>query len=96
MVEEDDKLDIGLQTVAEIFSAGKINDNEHDKLKEMLFAEDGVLFSLMDTYPAGSSDLEEAIIKYAKGANHEEDTDINTMSSPLDGGLDFAKRKRMN
>ena len=89
--EEDDKLEVGLSTVQSIFSSGKISDNEHDKLKEMLFAEDGVLFSLLSSYDPGSPDLEDAIIKYVKGS--EEDS-LKDATSPLDSGLDFKKKKK--
>ena len=56
----------------------------------MLFAEDGVLFSLLDSYESNSADLEDAIIKYVKGSAEDE---LEGASSPLDSGLSKKKKQ---
>ena len=38
-----------LDTCEALFNQNKITSEEHDKLKEMIFEEDGVLFSLVET-----------------------------------------------
>ena len=58
----------------------------------MIFGEDGVLFSLVDS-SSSMVELEETVVEYIRGEG--EDAEVAGMSSPLDGGLDFAKRKRM-
>jgi hypothetical protein len=57
----------------------------------MIFGEDGVLFSLVESADT-QAELDEAIVKYIKG---DADADeIAGMSSPQDGGLDMAKRRK--
>ena len=83
-----------LDTCAALFSANKISSEEHDKLKEMIFEEDGVLFSLVEASDS-PADLQDAIVNYIKGDAPDEE-EIAQMSSPMDGGLEMMKKRRQH
>ena len=55
-----------LDTCEVLFNQNKITSEEHDKLKEMIFEEDGVLFSLVESSDT-PAELEESIVNYIKG-----------------------------
>ena len=81
-----------LDTCASLFNKSKITSEEHDKLKEMIFEEDGVLFSLVESSDS-PDDLEQAIVSYIKGDQPDE-AELAQMSSPMDGGLGMMKKRR--
>ena len=56
MVDGDDALDLGLIVISTLHGEGKINDDEKDKLKNMLFSEDSTLLALLSQCSGNEDD----------------------------------------
>ena len=86
-----------LELIQILHSDKRINDDQRDNLKDMLFDEDAILLSFFNKYDPGEEgeeDLKQDIIKYCGGGNfgasqpiedqNTTDESINAISSPLD------------
>ncbi|CDW86923.1 UNKNOWN [Stylonychia lemnae] len=97
---------LGLVIISKLYQENKINDEEREKLKDMVFNDDATLMSIFDVVDE-ESELKEAVLKYVqlgavddfKEQNEPTQADIdflNQASSPTDSALDMKKRKRLN
>lgn len=106
MNDEQDNSEIALLLVQKLFTDSKINADQRDALKDMIFEEDTILLSFFDRFnePGEEDELNEEVIKYANGGNfggkqlEDQNTtgeSIEAMSSPVDSGIDMKKKRRM-
>ena len=54
--------------VSKLYNEGVINDDDRDKLKDMIFEEDFILLQLFNTYEGDEEELKKAIVHYARGS----------------------------
>ena len=69
--EDHDNSDVALMMVQKLFQDNKINADQRDALKDMIFEEDTILLSFFDKYPdpEEEADLQDEVIKYASKGN---------------------------
>ena len=90
--------------VHKLYSEGKINDDQRDNLKDMIFNEDAILLSFFSRYSDADQveDLTQAVITYGnknapKSITIEKSDagEFDNAMSPMDGAIDAKKRRRM-
>ena len=64
--EDHDNSEIALMLVQQLFTDAKINADQRDGLKDMIFEEDTILLSFFDKYadPEEEADLQQEVITY--------------------------------
>ena len=69
--EDQDNSDVALMMVQKLFTDQKINADQRDALKDMIFEEDCILLQLFDKYPdpEDAEYLQDEVIKYASKGN---------------------------
>ena len=93
-----------LELIQMLHQEQRINNDQRDNLKDMLFDEDAILLSFFNKHDPGEEgeeDLKCDIIKYCGGGNfganqpleeqNTTDESINAISSPLDSQLNGKK-----
>ena len=91
MVDTEDISEKGLATISALKDTSRITADEYDKLKEMIFEEDGVLISFLSSLEG--EDLNTELLNYVRG-DAADDAALDGMTSPEDGGLNALKKKR--